>query len=48
MTTKEEITTFVINNIVKRLIDSNISAKTVYVVIHPHWSTDWADSIIEV
>ena len=47
-TTREEVTQLVIDLILKKLIASNINAKTVYVVIHPHWNTDWCNEVIEV
>lgn len=48
MTTREEISIFCVNNIVKKLIDSNIDASKVYVRVKPHWPTDWCDQVIEV
>jgi len=45
---KEEIAQLVIDLILKKLVASNINAKTVYIVINSHWNTDWLDEIVEV
>ena len=47
-TTREEVTQIVVDLIIKPLIDSNIQANTVYIVVHSHWNTDWADEVIKV
>ena len=46
--TREEISELAVNLIVRKLVNSNIDAKKVYVRVKPHWSTDWCDKVIEV
>jgi hypothetical protein len=46
--TREEVTQLVIDLILKKLISCNINAKKVYIVINPHWNTDWLDGIVGV
>ena len=46
--TKEEVLEFLLNLIIKPLIDSNINANKVYFRIKPNWNTDWCDKVIEV
>ena len=46
--TKEEVLEFLLNYIIKPLIDSNINAEKVYFRIKPTWNTDWCDIVIEV
>jgi hypothetical protein len=45
---KQEISQIIIDLILKKLVASNINAKTVYIVISSHWNTDWLDEIVEV
>lgn len=47
-TTRKEIADLVVDLIIKKLISSNINANKVYIVVHPHWETDWLDEIVEV
>jgi hypothetical protein len=46
-TTRQDVVELVIELIIKKLIASNINAKKVYIVVHPHWRSDWLDKIIE-
>jgi len=46
--TKKEVLEFLLNFIIKPLIDSNINANKVYFRIKPNWNTDWCDKVIEV
>jgi hypothetical protein len=45
---REENIQLVINLILKKLVASNINAKTVYIVINSRWNTDWLDGIVGV
>jgi hypothetical protein len=45
---KEEISQIIIDLLLKKLVASNINAKTVYIVISPRWNTDWLDGIVGV
>ena len=46
--TREEISQIIVDLILKKLVASNINAKTVYVVINSRWNTDWLDGIVGV
>jgi hypothetical protein len=45
---KQEISQIIIDLILKKLVASNINAKTVYIVISSRWNTDWLDGIVGV
>jgi hypothetical protein len=34
--------------ILKKLVASNINAKTVYIVINSRWNTEWFDGVVGV
>jgi hypothetical protein len=46
--TREEISQIIVDLILKKLVASNINAKTVYVVINSRWNTEWFDGIVGV
>ena len=46
--TKEEVSQFITDKIIKKLIHSNIDAYNVYIVVGDSWNIDWADETIEV
>jgi hypothetical protein len=45
---REEKIQFIVDSILKKLVASNINAKTVYIVINSRWNTDWLDGIVGV